>query len=199
MARPAVTLRLMRHAKTPMNARKAYLGWTDDALITTDLPVQSNAQHTIIGSDLLRCKQSATAYFPQATYCVDARLREMHFGDFEGKTYEQLKHWPAYCAWLDDPYAPVPNGETFAQFLARVYEAFLVHAKDGRIFMTHGGVVRALLQRFAPTEQPFWHYHAPHTTIYTLIWQHQQDFEEAKRCTYLLEAPIAEKPHMRKK
>lgn len=199
MARAAVVLRLMRHAQTPMNARKEYLGWTDDAIIAQDFPVQSYAQHTIIGSDLLRCRQTAAAYFPHATYIKEPRLRELDFGDFEGKTYAQLQHNAAYCAWLDDPYAPVPNGENFADFLQRVYAGFLTNARDKTIIMTHGGVVRALLQRFAPQEHPYWHYSAGHEQVYTLIWQHQQDFEEARRCTYLLEEHIAAKPHMSKK
>lgn len=199
MVRAAVVLRLMRHAKTEMNARKQYLGWTDDAILPAKLPVQSYANHSIVGSDLLRCRQTAQAYFPKASYQAEPRLRELDFGEFEGKTYEQLQHNPAYCAWLDDPYMPIPKGETFEAFLSRVYAGFLTHAKDGQIFMTHGGVVRALLQRFAPQAHPYWHYQAGHEQVYTLIWQHQQDFEEAKRCTYLLEGHIAEKPHMYKK
>jgi alpha-ribazole phosphatase len=55
----------------------------------------------IFSSDLRRCRQTVRWLFPGKSYCVEKRLREMHFGLFEGKTYEELKDNPLYIRWIN--------------------------------------------------------------------------------------------------
>lgn len=87
-----VTVCLMRHAPTKANLEKRYLGWTDAPLAdTSKLSVVDASIETVYGSDLQRCRTTAAHYFPNASYYADARLRESNFGEFEGKTYEDLK------------------------------------------------------------------------------------------------------------
>ncbi len=194
-----VTVRLIRHAPTTANIEKRYLGWTDAPLANPmELAAIDATVQQVYGSDLLRCQTTASYYFPQASYCADARLREMNFGAFEGKTYLDLQTNPQYQAWLEDPdQTPPPQGERFATFIARVVDGFRSLPKDEASYylVVHGGVIRALLVAFAPTEQPFWSYHVPHDQQFTLTFT-RKAWEEGARCISLLGEPIMAKPTM---
>lgn len=194
-----VTVCIMRHAPTKANLEKRYLGWTDAPLAdTSKLSVVDASIETVYGSDLQRCRTTAAHYFPNASYYADARLRESNFGEFEGKTYEDLKKDARYRAWLDDPiHFPPPQGEAFDDFVARVVEGFndLPKMEDHYFLVVHGGVIRALLVAYAPTEQPFWSYQVPHDHQFHLTFT-RKAWEEGARCMFLSEAPITEKPIM---
>lgn len=84
----------------------------------------------------------------------DIELRERNFGDMRGRPYSELG------AELFSPdYAP-PNGETWAEFSARVARAWeRVHARAAElrgllVVVTHGLVCRALLQNHLTLEPP---------------------------------------------
>ncbi|MGE7090616.1 histidine phosphatase family protein [Lysinibacillus sp. NPDC048646] len=194
-----VTVRLMRHAPTRENLEKRYIGWTDSSLADPSvLPTVDTAVEKVYGSDLLRCRETAARYFPQASYSADVRFRESNFGDFEGKTYDELKSDSRYCAWLDDPIQTTPpNGEGFDIFCARVIEGFKALPKEVEetVLVVHGGVIRALLVAFAPIEKPFWTYNVPHDKMFTLRFA-QDAWKEGARCMSLSEVPITEKPTM---
>ncbi|WP_409369682.1 histidine phosphatase family protein [Lysinibacillus sp. 38-6] len=194
-----VTVRLIRHAPTQENMEKRYIGWTDSPLAQiATLPVIDNAVQKVYGSDLLRCQQTASRYFPHARYIADARFRESHFGDFECKTYDELKADIRYRKWLDDPISTSPpNGEHFDVFCKRVITGFsaLPKDEDDYYLVVHGGVVRALLVAFAPQQKPFWSYQVPHDRMFTLTFA-KAAWKEGARCMSLSEAPITEKPPM---
>jgi len=194
-----VIVRLMRHAPTKENLEKRYIGWTDSSLAdVSSLAIVDKDVTKVYGSDLLRCRETAAHYFPNATYMADKRFRESNFGEFEGRTYEELKSDRRYCAWLDDPVqSPPPKGEGFDAFCARVIEGFTTLPKGEDVYhlVVHGGVIRALLVAFAPTEQPFWTYHTPHDKMFSLSFS-RKAWEEGARCMSLSEELIVEKPTM---
>lgn len=194
-----VTVCLMRHAPTKENLEKRYLGWTDAPLADpTKLAVIDTSVKKVYGSDLQRCRQTAAHYFPNASYQAEARLRETNFGAFEGKNYEELKMNTQYRAWVDDPnHTPPPQGEVFDDFVARVVDGFhyLPKNEDSYYLVVHGGVIRALLVAFAPTEQPFWSYQVPHDKQFVLTFT-KKAWEEGARCMSLSEVPITAKPTM---
>jgi len=189
----------MRHAPTKENLEKRYLGWTDAPLADpTKLAVVDTNVKKVYGSDLQRCRQTAAHYFPNASYQAEARLRETNFGAFEGKNYEELKMNTQYRAWVDDPnHTPPPQGEALDDFVARVVDGFhyLPKNEDSYYLVVHGGVIRALLVAFAPTEQPFWSYQVPHDKQFVLTFT-KKAWEEGARCMSLSEVPITAKPTM---
>lgn len=196
----AITIELMRHAKTKSNVEKKYLGWTDEPIIPNqNLPVIDELTATVFGSDLKRCKETAACYFPNATYIENNGFRESHFGDFECKNYDQLKALQAYRNWIDNPYdlAP-PNGETLLQVMFRVTEAIKTLPNDMSFYriVAHGGSIRALLMQFAPEEKTFWEWQVPHDERYLLHWSTKKEFEEGQRCTFLSVEPIMVKGTM---
>lgn len=187
-----VVLHLIRHEKTAANLARKYIGWTDEEIVNPHVSVVTPLTPPVIyGSDLIRCKQTAACYFPGIPYEPDARLRESSFGQFEMKTYEQLKDNLQYRAWIDCPgNNPPPDGETFQQFEARVNESVTQIIREAGTYtcIVHGGVIRLLLAKF--TQQPFRDVIAQHRTLYTVEWDLFEDFKEGKPCKLLSVVPL---------
>jgi alpha-ribazole phosphatase len=194
-----VAVTLFRHVLTEENKRRAYLGWTDSPLCQEEkerfkawarsLPVYPS----IYSSDLGRCLATASL-LPGGKACELEELREMNFGSWEGRVYEELRHDHAYQAWIMNPFAaPIPGGEDYGQFSERVRQGWekircsLIQREETKAaVVTHGGVIRQLLTVLAPTERSFWEWKAPHAGAITLVWENN-GFRRAERCTLLLE------------
>lgn len=185
MANP-VTVTLIRHLPTQGNREKKYIGWTDEPIITgTKTKKIAYDTEQIIGSDLIRCKQTAAKVFNGIPYIENTNLRECSFGDWEEKTYNDLKEEALYRNWLDDPQqiAP-PNGESMEAMESRVLQAFLetVEKLERPIIVTHGGPIRFLLTKFANVEKSFWDWEVPHGCMFTMHWANKEAVLEGKRC-----------------
>ncbi|MNW29195.1 putative phosphoserine phosphatase 2 [compost metagenome] len=129
--RHKVELTLVRHGATQWNRDKRYLGHTDepllaeahDSLRSLGSWLSDQSFDLIYSSDLRRCLETleiaAPALLPKAIR--DERLRELHFGEWEGETYATLKDIPLYRAWIDDPrrFTP-PQGESWSSMDARM-------------------------------------------------------------------------------
>lgn len=179
------TVHLVRHELTQANIERRYIGWTDQPIIQRVKANISVTPAVVFGSDLLRCRQTASCYFPDVPFVADERLRELHFGDFEMKTYEDLQYLPDYRSWVDDPFqATPPHGESFAAFQHRVLTAFqeIAAAYSDAVFVVHGGVIKLILASCFGNK--FHDVRAAHRTMYTVSW------EEGKTCMSLSEAPI---------
>ena len=79
---------------------------------------------------------------------VDSRLFEMHFGVWEGRTWEEIERTApeAFQHWMDHwkTEAP-PHGESLRQFQDRVKAWFIeLDPRLTHILMGHAGVLRAL-------------------------------------------------------
>ena len=73
----------------------------------------------VYSSPLLRCKQTAEVLYPNQEVIEIPEMAEYNFGDFEGKTGEELDSRPDYIAWASGKMAP-PNGETNEDFVKRI-------------------------------------------------------------------------------
>lgn len=158
---------LVRHGLTAWNREKRYLGHRDVALLAEGESDLAPLRATLAGysfdaiycSDLTRCRQTLARVMPLAQSAAkpqfDARLRELDFGDYEGKCYAELQHDPGYRAWIDSQGSQAPpGGEAAGDFHARVaavMDELLAMAKaQGQrrvLIVTHGGVIRSLRQR----------------------------------------------------
>jgi alpha-ribazole phosphatase len=79
---------------------------------------------------------------------VDERLRELDFGDFEGRAYEEIERSePAiFRAWMEAPTTVrFPNGESYDDLRARAVAALedVRACCETAVVVTHGGVIRA--------------------------------------------------------
>ncbi|MGE7667433.1 histidine phosphatase family protein [Ureibacillus composti] len=190
----SVVLHLIRHEKTQANIERKYLGWTDEPIINTYnqfiLPIQPKK---VYGSDLVRCEQTAKLYFPDVDYVGNKGLRELDFGDFEMKTYNQLKDHIHYRNWIDSPrdFTP-PNGESFESFRERILCTFfrIVIQPGEYTFVVHGGVVRLLRSIFGPNNESFQQISVNHREVHTLTWTNVLNLKGGQRCESLSVEPI---------
>jgi alpha-ribazole phosphatase len=79
---------------------------------------------------------------------TDDGLRELDFGELEGRTYDEIaKSKPdLYRAWMETPTrVSFPGGESFADLKERAVVALdrIRDAHEATIVVTHGGVLRA--------------------------------------------------------
>lgn len=195
----AVIIHLIRHEKTKANEEKKYIGWTDESIMVKK-PLQIPIQATkVYGSDLKRCVETAKLYFPKANYHAYSELRELNFGDFEMKTYEQLKDNSVYRKWIDFPESITPpNGESFISFKNRIIDAFyrIVSTSGEYVFVVHGGVIRLLLSQFSPSNDSFQQIVVKHQEVITLTWTQLADLRGGLRCESLSVEPIMENENM---
>ncbi len=155
---------LVPHALTTWNVEGRYQGQTDTPL--TDLGRRQAAalrrrlagEPIVAGyvSDLRRAWDTALALRADEPWKLqeDSRLREIHFGAFEGLTHDEVlrAHGPAYAAWQTNTFevAP-PAGETGAQLAARIrdFADSLKSQYCGRgetvLVVAHRGSLRVLL------------------------------------------------------
>jgi len=117
---------------------------------------ESCAWTQIVSSPLVRCRAFAEeiAARYRLPLDIDPCWREIHFGDWEGKSADDLlKTCPAELArFWDDPeqYTP-PGGETLQAFRKRLHEAWddlpVRYAGEHLLVVTHGGPIRFILGR----------------------------------------------------
>ena len=105
---------------------------------------------TVYVSPRRRAVQTAEAL--GSTTVVDDRLRELDFGELEGRTYEEIERDRPrlFRQWMETPtLVRFPGGESYADLRERVAATVddVVAAHGGGIvaLVSHGGVIRAAL------------------------------------------------------
>ena len=151
-----MTVWLVRHGATDWTDAGRFNGWTDVPLnergieqaheLATTLELSDDV--TIWSSDLIRARSTAAALGPPR---IDARLRELDFGELEGLTWGRCDLATREALVAFDGFV-APGGESVAALGARI-DAFLADLfRDGRregehVVVTHGGVIRLFLRR----------------------------------------------------
>ena len=113
---------LIRHGMTEGNLKRTYTGKTDVPLcqkgIDDILLMKGNHPDcdALFVSDLRRTQETAKLIYPNMDYTVISEIRECDMGDFEGKTYDELKENPDYQRFLDPNDGFIPNGECIKDF-----------------------------------------------------------------------------------
>ncbi|MFD1037811.1 histidine phosphatase family protein [Virgibacillus byunsanensis] len=199
---------LVRHGITDWNLEKRYLGHTDREVIKSELTRLDNLKNvlattsfdSVYTSDLRRCLETLAYIQIPAKASIDTRLREINFGDWEGKNYQQLKDKQAYRNWIDNwENNPIPNGETASQFKARIDSFFnlclqqqignAIGVKKRILIMTHGGVIRYLVSTYVPSTS-FWDVSVKHGQATRLTFKKQKG---EWLCSSLSAEPFQEK------
>ena len=151
---------IVRHGETLWNREHRIQGHRNSELSTTGLTqaeavarrlAREGASH-LVSSDLGRTVQTATplAQVTGLTIHTDARLRERHYGVFEGLEPAEIRaRYPAdYARWqAREPDYAMPGGESLMQLRARISLCMEEIADQGHakvIVVTHGGVLDAL-------------------------------------------------------
>ena len=178
-------IHLVRCGLTQANLEGKYLGREDVPLcdegveeleyLKSMLPYPQ--VQAVLTSPLRRCEQTAKILFEEAPTVEIPNFTEYDFGEFEGKTAEELKGDEAFAAWLGDngDVAP-PFGESNNHFKARVAIDF-EKVVDGLIksgmtetaIVVPGGVLMLILSYFGLPEAPMHEWLCENGCGYTLL------------------------------
>lgn len=157
-----IRIYLVRHGQVEGHEEKRYNGQTDVHLTPEGvaqfellrLRLAKKSIRTVYCSDLSRCLEGARLIGqPHGLQpVVTSDLRELHIGEWEGRTWDELKsQYPEqWQARLDDivHYRP-PGGENLLDLAARVLPAIAgiveAHAGEEVVVVGHGGVNRVVL------------------------------------------------------
>jgi alpha-ribazole phosphatase len=147
---------LLRHGET--EGGPCYRGRMDDQLTATGWQQMWGAVDGaapwlgIVSSPLRRCAAFANALSERHTIPlqIDERLREMDFGDWEGRTATELMATaPDDLAhfWQDPLHCSPPRGESLLSLRERVLAAWneIVDRQGPVLVVTHGGPIRVIL------------------------------------------------------
>jgi alpha-ribazole phosphatase len=154
---------LVPHALTDWNVQGRYQGHSDRPLSEAGQRQAECLQRALaetrfdsaFASDLRRARETAAAITePRGlTVQADARLRELHFGEWEGLTYEEIQREQidALAAWMADvKHKSAPGGETAQQMAERVGSFLaslepLIETEETTLLVAHRGSLRMLL------------------------------------------------------
>lgn len=146
---------LIRHGETDWNVAGKIQGHTDIPLNATGhLQAQERAStlqdvvfDACYSSDLARAEQTAQPFMEGRSipFYKDMRLRERYHGTLEGM------HWQAYHAMCPKERERVV--ESPENVVQRLFSVFSEIPLTQVLIVTHGGVMKALLQRLLPESQ----------------------------------------------
>ena len=157
----ATTLVLVRHGETDWNRDGRIQGQTDVPLNDRGREQARQLAEELVGSefdavyasDLARARETAEIVAARTGLPVilDADLRELDFGAWEGLTAVEIRaRWPgAFEQWATVGLDRYDGGESHDQLAARVLAAArrlaATHQGEQILLVAHGGPLRALL------------------------------------------------------
>lgn len=158
-------IHLIRHGATDANRMGMYVG------SRTDLPLSPEGVRELqqlrqsvdypdierlYTSPMLRCKQSANIIYSGYEQHIIDELTEYDFGEFEGKTAEQLELMPEYAEWTSGKISEAPSGESTTNFIKRQALGLNMIVRDmmdndvtNAGVIMHGGAIMMLLANCA--------------------------------------------------
>ena len=178
---------LIRHGATEASRKRLYYG-------RADIPLSPDAAEELLelkkegiypSSDgcrvyttgMLCTEQTLEILYPGVEAGREPGLREMDFGAFELRGYEELKDDPAYQRWLTGDYLTnvCPGGESAVQHGDRCMKALkglLEREPDDLLIICHGGTITALMERLFPGEgENRWYWDRPTGRGYTVLFE----------------------------
>lgn len=196
---------IIRHGMTEANEKGIYIG-------NTDMPLSPKGQaelaakldefdypsvHRVYSSPLKRCTETAEILFPDTELVIAEGMRELDFGEFEGKSVDELISRDDYKAWLGGGRdSRPPDGESLDEMTARTFSALhniitdmmetgLTHCA----LITHGGIISNLLTGFGLPKYDPKYLNAAAGEGFDIIvtaqmWLNSQAFEILGYCPY---------------
>ena len=179
-------IHFIRHGKTIANEQKLYCG-------KTDLPLSENGVADILNlkaqgiypqnidlfftSPLLRTIQTLEHIYGAVSSEALLSLEEYHFGQFEMKSYQQLKNNADYQAWITDEkgLAPCTSGESKQKFMHRILEGYHLLLEESVqaasiAIVSHGGVITSIMDYLFPNIHHFYEWQPEPGRGYTVSY-----------------------------
>lgn len=156
----AATLILLRHGETDWNRERRLMGAADVPLNETGRLQCARVGEVLANFGIDRIRTSPLVRALESSRIVaeaigapiesDERLVEVRFGDWQGRTYDEIAADPHYRRYIEDPVGQAaPGGENVIEVQQRAL-ASLQGARQGErvLFVTHGDLIRTILCRF---------------------------------------------------
>ncbi|MBP9679793.1 MAG: histidine phosphatase family protein [Bacteriovorax sp.] len=180
---------IFRHGETDWNRQKRCQGHTnthlnDNGLEQAEMLSQKMLDFPldiVVSSDLSRALKTGekVAFKKGIPLTVDARLREMSYGEAEGLLYEEAIEiygaplWQRFqCFNKDNDHVCFPGGETRKNARERFHQVLmeLIETTNHRFIgiSTHGGALRNILHSFLPEE--FDQLPIPNCVVYKCVY-----------------------------
>jgi broad specificity phosphatase PhoE len=185
------TLLLVRHAETADNVSMRLSGWTDTDLTPRgESQIELLADHfnrhhghidTLYASPLIRARRTAEgigALTGHTPILLDD-LREMFFGDLDGRPFEELRDAYAHLLEADENSELEdfmwPSGESRSGFTARVLRVTddIARRHTGRAVgvVTHGGFIATLMTLLNGESPARWRkWVVPNASLSEVVW-----------------------------
>jgi alpha-ribazole phosphatase len=164
-------LYLLRHGRTEANDKRLYCGFSD-------IPLSDNGKAhlkllhkqasypditglKVYTSGMRRTEETLEILYGQVPHQVISDFKELNFGDFEMKSYEELKNTPDYKRWLEDcnqnslcPKGVCPNGESGEAMKSRAIRGLyqLMGQNEDCLVVCHGGIIASIMDELFPKE-----------------------------------------------
>lgn len=195
-----------RNGLTDSNLEGKYIGHTDVELSDEGIKQIKQMKEVydyplvdaVFTSPLKRCTKTAELVFPDKQSIVINDLIEYNFGEYEGRTAEELKENELFARWLSgEQGVEPPFGESNEAFGERISNCF-IKIVDGLLktgttkaaIFTHGGVIMYLLAAFGIPEAPMHEWLMPGGCGYAVritpgIWTRGRKFEVIAEVPYV--------------
>ena len=165
-------IHFIRHGAIDETLSGKYIGTTDVPLSEKgrldlkklDYEYRYPGTQVVFTSPLKRCTETCKILYPELNPLSITALSECNFGEWEGKTAEELKNDSDFEKWLagDNSVKP-PRGESNADFTRRIcrmfesiVEGLIKTGTTESVIVTHGGVIMTLLAVYGlPQAKPF--------------------------------------------
>lgn len=154
----------VRHGRTAWNAERRFQGQTDIPLDPIGqaqaqalaLHLRSESFQLALASDLTRARMTAAAICEERglSLTLEAELREMHFGEWEGLTWDEIvARWPELANRAEtNPRTYTPAGgeswDALSERVSRVIERVTAQLgpDDRALLVSHAGVMHAVVR-----------------------------------------------------
>lgn len=199
-------LSVFRHGRTIANDTGIYIG-------KTDYPLSENGKNELIekkekyiypkvqrvySSPLKRCTETSEILFPEREIICVNDLRELDFGDFEGKSVDELIHRDDYKKWLKGGIEnTAPNGESIQDMTMRIFNALnqiilnmMSEDFNHCAIVTHSGIVTNMMScfgipKYKPKDLSCDAGEGFEVLVTAQMWQRSQAFELLGKVPYL--------------
>lgn len=195
-------LMLVRHGETHANIDHVWHGHTDTAL--TEKGERQRARlgeyfhnympeiDAIYSSPLQRARLTAESIAARIGHPVntDPRLMEFGAGDYEGKSFEELRNGLGFIqAVIDDEHHRAPGGETryevTQRFVNAVEELRENHRSENLVVVAHGLAIAFALSHWIDRDASKWVNYMMHNTSVTEICLVDQEIKFLNRTDHL--------------
>lgn len=165
-------IHFIRHGSIDETLSGKYIGTTDVSLSDKgkmdlkklDFEYKYPGTQVVFTSPLNRCTETCKILYPEHNPLSIPALSECNFGEWEGKTADELKSDPDFEKWLaGDSSVKPPRGESNADFTRRIcrmfesiVEGLMKTGTTESVIVTHGGVIMTLLAVYGlPQAKPY--------------------------------------------